>query len=221
MRKFHTLSLAVFFLLTAINPLSFAAEKDWLIIPGKSAGPIKADMSEAELIQIYGKTNIRSFNNIKPMRLFGEHAKSQTETRLFPNNPEKRISILWHDIKENKSPRHFNFRGSKSLWKTSHGITIGLTLRELEKKNGKAFIVSGFDWDQGGKILSWKNGLLEELGDSISLELDYSSCAAHRNKKRSFSKEDLASVTGGRRLKSNNESLQKINPCIKSIDITF
>ncbi len=34
-------------------------DADWLIVPGVKAGPITANTSEADLIKIYGKQNVK------------------------------------------------------------------------------------------------------------------------------------------------------------------
>jgi hypothetical protein len=48
--------------------------------------------------------------------------------------------------------------------KTSHwnvaGVTIGSSLAEVRKVNGKPFLVDDFDSDAGGFVRNWKGGAL-------------------------------------------------------------
>jgi hypothetical protein len=56
-----------------------------------------------------------------------------------------------------------------SKWETSTGIKLGMTTDELEKKNGKSFIFSGFGWDYGGGVNDWREGNLDKAGIGIQL----------------------------------------------------
>jgi hypothetical protein len=48
--------------------------------------------------------------------------------------------------------------------KTSHwnvaGVTIGSSLAEVQKINGKPLLVNGFDSDFAGFVVNWKGGTL-------------------------------------------------------------
>ena len=41
-----------------------------------------------------------------------------------------------------------------------NGIRRGMTLAEVEKLNGRPFVLVGFDWDYGGAVTDWKGGAL-------------------------------------------------------------
>ena len=46
-------------------------------------------------------------------------------------------------------------------WKFDSGLKLGMTIEEVEKINGKAYIVGGFDWDYGG-YANFEGGKLAE-----------------------------------------------------------
>lgn len=50
-------------------------------------------------------------------------------------------------------------------WKTPQGVSIGTTLKELEKLNGGPFKLAGFAWDYEGAIISWEEGKMSRVFD--------------------------------------------------------
>lgn len=45
-----------------------------------------------------------------------------------------------------------------SVWQARNGLRPGITLKEVERMNGKPFFFYGGGWDQGGLITNWNNG---------------------------------------------------------------
>jgi len=183
----------------------------WLIIPGVKAGPITPTVSESDLIRIYGKQNVRSTNvNL------GE-GESEPGTVLFPRESVKKLEILWKDQQRKQSPRSLQISGEKSLWKTAEGITLGTTLRQLQRINGKPFILAGFGWDYGGTIVSWDRGNLEKeftRGGRIILRLA-------QRKEGVLNEEEYQSIEGDKDLRSDHKVLQKMNPPIWQMIVRF
>lgn len=139
---------------------SWAAENgnSWLIVPGVRVGAITPQITESDLIKVYGKTNVKK-ENIG----LGE-GETEPGTVIFPKEPAKAVGILWKDQKEGRFTREVRMTGTdhKSVWRTSQGITLGTTLKELEEINGKPFRLAGFAWDYSGTVLSWEQGKLEK-----------------------------------------------------------
>jgi hypothetical protein len=72
-------------------------------------------------------------------------------------------------------------RGSArtNAWNVA-GITIGSTLAEVQKVNGRPFLVNGFEWDYGGLVTNWKGGMLGRPlpgGCTVRLRFDRDSAA--------------------------------------------
>ena len=76
---------------------------------------------------------------------------------VYDKDPKRRLEITWT---KSKLIGDISFGGQSSVWHTAEGITLGTTLADLQKLNGKAFKFSGFDWDYGGHIQSWEGGKL-------------------------------------------------------------
>lgn len=79
---------------------------------------------------------------------------------LFPNTHDE----LLIELGEDKQPATVSFSNPRSKWvEETTGLTIGTTLTELRKMNGKPFEFTGFGWDYGGTVTDWKGGKLEGI----------------------------------------------------------
>jgi hypothetical protein len=198
--------------LTNLNAIAQVADSDhFLIIPGQKAGNVSAASTEAELRKIYGKENVTT-TEIS----LGE-GETQTGTVLFGGQPNKKAEITWKDSENKKNPAMVRIYGDKSLWKTSEGISLGTTLKELERINGGEFILTGFKWDYQGTVIDWKKGALEKKlnkNGRVLLRL------IPNDKIRLSAQEDRA-VTGDKPISSKNSVMQKINPQVYEISFEF
>src|SRR2546427_10842223 len=116
--------------------LVISSDESWLIVPGAKVGPITAKTSEADLIQVYGKANVQS-KDIEVGEGFTEPG-----TVINPDDPSKTIQIIWKDQNRRQFPDSIRISSEKkSLWRTTQGISIGTTLKELEMiKIGRAHV---------------------------------------------------------------------------------
>lgn len=51
-------------------------------------------------------------------------------------------------------------QGRLGPWRSEAGLYLGMPLLEVEKINAKSFTMAGFDWAQGGMVVSWEQGRL-------------------------------------------------------------
>src|SRR5579863_5099446 len=149
------LRLAGFVLLTTILGLGQAEMDPWLIVPNGDAGPINARVARADLVRRYGAANVVD------QEVGAGEGDTDTATVVFPKDPERRIEILWQDHDKKASPSSVSISGKASCWHAVHGISLGMSFRELEHLNGRPFSIS-WGTDQGNVVLSWKGGLLDE-----------------------------------------------------------
>jgi hypothetical protein len=133
---------------------------DWLLVPGSRVGPITAATTHADLIALFGATNVVdeevTVTDVGPDR----------GSVIFKNRPFDSVTVVWSSggkisvvvpcLVQWPDPK-------KCHWHTSEGITFGTTLKTLENLNGQAFDVAGFGWDYGGTVLDWKGGRLVPL----------------------------------------------------------
>ena len=183
---------------------AFAQKISFQIVPGVKAGAITARTTEADLRRIYGSRNVLS----------EEVGIGEGETVpgavIFPNDPQRRLEIVWKDAKRKRNPDYVQFFGSKSLWQVSPGITLGTTLKTLEKINGRGFSLLGFGWDYAGTVTSWKGGKLSRAFGKDS-KLVTLLLSPEREIDKNLEK-DYEAVIGDGEFSSKNKSMQRLNP---------
>ncbi|MFN8612904.1 MAG: hypothetical protein U0931_35525 [Vulcanimicrobiota bacterium] len=150
-------------LLLLVLALPALAKENTLIVPGKSVGPITASSTRADLIRPFGAANL------KEGMLSEAEGQEVAGSILFPKDERRRLEIIWSKTKRIAS---LKFYGQRSVWHTAQGITLGTTLAELEKLNGKPFKFSGFGWDYGGQIVDWQGGKLQSALKDVWPTLD-------------------------------------------------
>jgi hypothetical protein len=195
-------------LLLAPSP-AWAGDVDWLIVPGERVGAITRTSSEVELRKIYGDENVAETEvNI------GE-GETETGTVLFDKDPERRIQILWSDPQAKSNPAGIQIDEPRNRWKTAEGITIGTSLRELEKINGRPFTLTGFGWDYSGTVVDWNDGALKKL------EGPWGSIILRLYPEIALSNEWPSDVIGDRDIPSSLASMQKLDPQVYQIVIEY
>lgn len=181
-------------------------------IPGIQAGTVKANSSEASLKELLGAENV-----MRDSVYIGE-GFYEKGTTLFKGTPEE-AQILWKDTINFAKPDNVLIRpaeGKPNEWLVEGGIKIGMTLKELEKINGKSFSVSGFGWDYGGFVADWKGGKLDGK-DGISNLVVRFGYDYNDEKLNAFAEK----VMGEGPFPSNNSAMQKLNPKVVEISIRF
>jgi hypothetical protein len=86
-----------------------------------------------------------------------ELGEGETErgTVLFPDDPTRRLEIVWKDPERKRRPKPIQISSGKSLWQTIRGISLGTTLQE--QRNGRGFLLAGFAWDYSGTLQDWRH----------------------------------------------------------------
>jgi hypothetical protein len=133
------------------------SDMDWLIVPGERVGPITAETSEASLHALFGAEHIRRTD----VQL-GE-GTTTPGTVIFPDDAGRRMEIVWSDSAR-AVPKEIRLTGGSSMWRTAEGISLGSTLRDIERLNRFPFRLLGFAWDYAGTIVDCGRGRLTMLG---------------------------------------------------------
>jgi hypothetical protein len=208
---FYLRNLSLLWLAAALTLLSECdlgqVEPDhWLILPNGEGGAINVHTTRRDLVRMYGAANV-----VDQDVDVGE-GETQPGTVVFPRDPQRSITILWQDFPRMTLPASAQIEGRSSRWHAVHGISLGTSLRELEKLNGQPFHLSGFGWDYSGTVLSWNKGSLSRgLGEfggghgRLIVRLD--SRAESR-----LSAEEQSQVDGDRDILSDQPVMQKLNP---------
>jgi hypothetical protein len=202
-----------FLILVSVSAYGQVASDPWLIVATGDKGSINVHTTRADLVRMYGAANV-----VDEDVDVGE-GEMEIATCVFPEDPQRSIEILWNDGQKKAKPSKLTIRGNTSRWKTAHDISLGTSLKQLERFNGKPFHMSGYGWDYSGTIMSWNGGTLaHELGEfdpkggehgRVILRLTCSTTSAVPTTKE----EDLQ-VVGDRDFSSSQPVLQKMNPCV-------
>ena len=119
--------------------------------PITCASPLMPDDTERSLKQRFGKEAV-------VQDLPGAEGEQYKGVVLFPKTTDRRIEVAFTDDKARRaSGLTLRDTGKPSRWSVN-GVTIGSSLADVQKANGKPFLVSGFDWDYGGFVTDWKGG---------------------------------------------------------------
>jgi hypothetical protein len=94
--------------------------------PFSCGGPFGRETSHAKLTRTFGAANA----TIEDVGEFDEEV-----TILFPNDPMRRLMVLWKDQRGRRGLRSVIIRGSRSSWSVA-GVAIGTPLVEVERLNG-------------------------------------------------------------------------------------
>ena len=117
-----------------------------------------ADLSEADLIRRYGQENVTR------ARVSGAD-DSEDGAVVFDGSP-KQLEIVWWDPEVRSQLSWVGSHAGNSPWRTPNGISIGMDLLDLERRNGWPFRLRGLVGPEGlGVIESWGQGRLRAAGD--------------------------------------------------------
>lgn len=144
------------------RPAAQSADTLWLFGASPDQDAIRAATTENLLVRQFGAANVKDDS------LSGGEGAMVAGTVLFPSDSTRRVEIFWDD----SAPPHtrismLRVNGSRSLWMVTPGVTLGTSLADLETINHGAFTLSGFGWDYGGTVTSWRGGTLDTLWGGV------------------------------------------------------
>jgi hypothetical protein len=119
--------------------------QNFTIVPFQQVGNITAAMTETDLKQLLGDSNVVRIN------------RGAVQTVVFPNSPNE-LEIAWKKGEKFKKIGSIIIR--KGNWRTPEGIGIGSTKKELEAINGKS--VTLFQLDEEDFRVVWNGGKVNE-----------------------------------------------------------
>ena len=196
-----------------------ATPNDFLIVPGERVGPVTRTTSEADLITRLGASVVTAGDT-----LYGPEGEEFLGTTLYKGTADA-LEVIYADTQRTKPktitimPQTGNEAGNPTptRWRTTNGLGIGTTLNELEKRNGKPFQVWGFDWDYGGTVSNWQGGKLTQSGKQAFMSL----MLGPTSTQRSAQAKSYATLLGDTEFLSSLPAMQKLNPFVRKIQLTF
>jgi hypothetical protein len=179
---------------------------EWRLVPGSSTGALTAETSEADLRQRHGAA-------MDTARISIGEGETMPGTVLYPDDSLRRVEIIWRDTVQHQRPARVILRGTQSKWQVNNGVSLGTSLQDLERLNGRPFTLAGFGWDYAGVVTDWKGGTLEKPLAGVKLYLDPGP-AAYRSV-------DYSKVLGDRDYSSSLPPMQELNPRVAQIFVDF
>ena len=77
--------------------------------------------------------------------------------KVYPGTKNE-LEVAYDPDASPNRPAFIRVSQEETPWKTDAGVTLGITLQELQQLNGKPFLFSGFGWDYGGRVTDWNGG---------------------------------------------------------------
>jgi len=173
--------------------------------PITCASPVTPGDTTKTLMQRYGKEAV-------VQDLPGAEGEKYKGLVLFPKAMDRRIEIAFTDDKAKRaSGLTLRDTAKTSRWSVG-GITIGSSLADVQRANGKPFLVNGFEWDYGGFVTDWKGGALGrplQGGCTVTVRFDKNAAAPK-------------SLLGdGVKAASDNATLIRLAPVVTEIGVNF
>ncbi|MEA5452336.1 hypothetical protein VB780_27430 [Leptolyngbya sp. CCNP1308] len=146
--------------LTTTDPTSPPApntpgkDADGLVIPGQRVGPVTAQTSRADLVELYGEAALDD----RPIFL----GEGTTELGTVVNaDSDQQFAVVWDDAAQTR-PRLIKDFGP--AWQIPEGLGVGAPYAAVEAALGN-FEFYGFAWDYGGTIVLDGTGLSQYDGE--------------------------------------------------------
>jgi hypothetical protein len=130
-------------------------------------GVFARDTDKARLVSAFGAAHVRDGE------IPGAEGATEHGTLIYPDDPARRIEILWQDEKKRRIPGLVRV-GPESTWTFAvqgGALKLGQTLAEVRALNGGPFALTGFEWDYGGTVTDWKKGRLARMPGGCTLSV--------------------------------------------------
>jgi hypothetical protein len=169
-------------------------------------GPFAKDTDHKRLVAAFGRANVIRETVYKPEGL------EVRASIVFPKDPVRRLEVLWSDEEALKHPVRIDLVGSG--WSGPEGLRIGSPIADVEKVNGKPFVLYGFQWDYGGRIESWNGGRLDKLAGGCRFYPVFDSNA-------NVSEATQMQVANDQQYASNSPQMKAATPKIISLHLLY
>jgi hypothetical protein len=111
-------------------------------------------------------------HNVEFTQVSGDDGSTLLASVLFPNDPKRRLEVLWDDDTLRSGTRMIVIDGA-STWSAQKGLHLGLPLAALEKVNGKPFKLMGFEQNGMAIVSDWNGGALGLLTDGCKVGVQF------------------------------------------------
>jgi hypothetical protein len=105
--------------------------------------PFDGNTSHARLVKHFGANNVT-------VEDVDRDEEKVNVTVLFAKDPTRRLEIEWLDKGNRHCPTNIQVFGDKNRWIAPYGVRIGMSIQDVQKRNGKPFKIYGFAFDLAG-----------------------------------------------------------------------
>jgi hypothetical protein len=212
----------------AADAAAMESPDNFIIFPGRQVGMVKGTSTEASLRDLLGPENVVRDT------VYMSEGEFEMGTTLFKNTADQ-AQIIWKDKARFANPEVVFLRpayddtnqlrpgtaGQQVQWTMPVGeagrIGIGTSLRAVQQANGKPFKLYGFGWDYGGASAGWQKGNLETPDGKSYLTLHFGFEADFYETENKL----YESVLGDSEFGSDSPAMQRLNPTVKTITLSF
>ncbi len=168
------------------------------------SGVFARNSSHAALVRAFNSDNV-TFGEVT-----GSSGRKHKASVLFPNDPRRRLEVLWYDDEQRRDIRLIVIK-QRSTWTGPMGLRLGLSLLAVEQMNGTPFVLQGFD--RGGGVTDWQHGALDSVPGGCVAGISFSAPPATPK----------ARVTEafGYELMSNDQVMRAVKPTVSEILIAY
>jgi hypothetical protein len=180
---------------------------DFLIVPGARVGPVNSTSTERSLLALPGA-------GAKAAKIYMGEGFEEPGVVLYPDDPSRRLEVVWRGTPSTPATVWI-CRGGKvpCRWRTAAGVSMGTSLKDLERLNGKPFQMAGCCFDGGGSVSSFGDGKLASYDKGLRLFLDL--------RTDGLTRQEADAVMGDRVILSSHPVLQKLNPRLGVMRLDF
>jgi len=146
-------------------------------------------------------------DNLVEQTLPGAEGESYTATVLYPDDPARRLEIVWQDEARTR-PANISVSGENSAWAGPNALSLGQSLTDVEAANGQAFKLWGFGWDYGGWVSEWNGGSFA-LADGCMVRVRFAAGA------------EGAGAQGDAEFDSNSDVIRRALPVVTSFALVY
>jgi hypothetical protein len=138
---------------------------------------------------------------------------------LFDGIEDARLEIHWRDATNKRNPDWVHVNGTRTRWRTPAGISLGTSLRELERANGGPFRLLGFGSDVQGTILPWQSERLDGATvDGCRVRIRLAPDWRTTDQKARLLMNQLK---GEREYSSGHPAMQELNPTVSELFLQY
>jgi hypothetical protein len=167
-------------------------------------GPFVKTATHASLVKHFGAKNV-AWETVD-----GPEGSTYQVTAIYPKEPKKRLEVIWRDEAGRKDLLGLDVKSENTMWTGPGGLKMKMPIAQVEKLNGKPFMLTGYEWDMWGQVVDWKNGKMPAVAkaagcDVVTVRLDATG--------------DTSTVGGEGPFASNSKGMKKAKPVVESFGV--